>query len=404
MKTIKEIYRIGHGPSSSHTMAPRRASEQFLERNKDAARFEVILYGSLAATGKGHLTDVAILDVLEKTAPVTIIWENEIFLPYHPNGMTFKSFNNDNVLMEEWTVYSVGGGALEEEGGKKNTSPDIYPITKMTEILNWCEDTGKGFWEYVNDSENDPYLMDYLEEVWITMKNAVERGLQAEGRLPGPLNLPRKAANYYIKSMGYQHTLKSRGAVFSYALAVSEENASGGLIVTAPTCGSSGVLPAVLYHSFKAYEIAKPRILKALATAGLVGNIAKTNASISGAEVGCQGEIGVACAMAAAAVCQLFGGSCAQIEYSAEMALEHHLGMTCDPVCGLVQIPCIERNAFAAARAMDANIFATYTDGTHRVSYDKVVETMKKTGHDMPYLYRETSIGGLASNYEQMDY
>ncbi len=403
MKTIKEIYRIGHGPSSSHTMAPRRASEQFLARNLEAARFEVTLYGSLAATGKGHLTDVAILDVLEKKAPVKIIWENEIFLPYHPNGMTFKSFNNENVLMEEWTVYSVGGGALEEEG-KKNTSPDIYPITKMTEILNWCEDTGKGFWEYVNDIENDPYLMDYLEEVWQTMQNAVERGLQAEGRLPGPLNLPRKAANYYIKSMGYQRTLKSRGAVFSYALAVSEENASGGLIVTAPTCGSSGVLPAVLYHSAKAYDIAKPRIIKAIATAGLFGNIAKANASISGAEVGCQGEIGVACAMAAAAVCQLFGGSCAQIEYSAEMALEHHLGMTCDPVCGLVQIPCIERNAFAAARAMDANIFATYTDGTHRVSYDKVVETMKNTGHDMPHLYRETSIGGLAQNYEQMDY
>jgi L-serine dehydratase len=385
-------------------MAPRRASEQFLARNPEAARFEVTLYGSLAATGKGHLTDVAILDVLEKKAPVTIIWENEIFLPYHPNGMTFKSFNNENVLMEEWTVYSVGGGALEEEGGKKNSSPDIYPITKMTDILNWCEDTGKGFWEYVSDVENDPYLMDYLEEVWQTMQNAVERGLQTEGRLPGPLNLPRKAANYYIKAVGYQRSLRSRGTVFSYALAVSEENASGGLIVTAPTCGSSGVLPAVLYHSYKAYEIAKPRILKAIATAGLVGNIAKTNASISGAEVGCQGEIGVACAMAAAAVCQLFGGSCAQIEYSAEMALEHHLGMTCDPVCGLVQIPCIERNAFAAARAMDANIFATYTDGTHRVSYDKVVETMKNTGHDMPHLYRETSIGGLAQNYEQMDY
>ena len=403
MKTIKEIYRIGHGPSSSHTMAPRRASEQFLARNLEAARFEVTLYGSLAATGKGHLTDVAILDVLEKKAPVKIIWENEIFLPYHPNGMTFKSFNNENVLMEEWTVYSVGGGALEEEG-KKNTSPDIYPITKMTEILNWCEDTGKGFWEYVNDIENDPYLMDYLEEVWMTMKAAVERGLQTEGRLPGPLNLPRKAANYHIKAMGYQHTLKSRGLVFSYALAVSEENASGGLIVTAPTCGSSGVLPSVLYHSAKAYEIAKPRILNALATAALVGNIAKTNASISGAEVGCQGEVGVACAMAAAAVCQLFGGSCAQIEYAAEMALEHHLGMTCDPVCGLVQIPCIERNAFAAARAMDANIFATYTDGTHRVSYDKVVDTMKRTGHDMPLIYRETSAGGLASEYEQMDY
>ena len=403
MKTIKEIYRIGHGPSSSHTMAPRFASEQFLARHPEAVRFEVTLYGSLALTGKGHLTDVAIMDVFHDKAPVTINWESDIFLPYHPNGMTFKAFNSEGVMTEEWTVYSVGGGALEEEG-KPAVIPDIYPITKMTDILNWCEDTGKAYWEYVKDVENDPYLMDYLEEVWMTMKAAVERGLQTEGRLPGPLNLPRKAANYHIKAMGYQHTLKSRGLVFSYALAVSEENASGGLIVTAPTCGSSGVLPSVLYHSAKAYDIAKPRILNALATAALVGNIAKTNASISGAEVGCQGEVGVACAMAAAAVCQLFGGSCAQIEYAAEMALEHHLGMTCDPVCGLVQIPCIERNAFAAARAMDANIFATYTDGTHRVSYDKVVDTMKRTGHDMPLIYRETSAGGLASEYEQMDY
>ena len=394
---------MGHGPSSSHTMAPRFASERFLARHPEAARFEVTLYGSLALTGKGHLTDVAIMDVFGEKTPVTINWQPDIFLPYHPNGMTFKSFDAEGVMTEEWTVYSVGGGALEEEG-RPAVLPDIYPITKMTDILNWCESKGKAYWEYVKDVENDPYLMDYLEEVWMTMKSAVERGLQTEGRLPGPLNLPRKAANYHIKAMGYQHTLKSRGLVFSYALAVSEENASGGLIVTAPTCGSSGVLPAVLYHSAKAYDIAKPRILNALATAALVGNIAKTNASISGAEVGCQGEVGVACAMAAAAVCQLFGGSCAQIEYAAEMALEHHLGMTCDPVCGLVQIPCIERNAFAAARAMDANIYATYTDGTHRVSYDKVVETMKKTGHDMPLLYRETSTGGLASGYEQMDY
>ena len=403
MKTIKEIYRMGHGPSSSHTMAPRFASERFLARHPEAARFEVTLYGSLALTGKGHLTDVAIMDVFGDKTPVTINWQPDIFLPYHPNGMTFKSFDAEGVMTEEWTVYSVGGGALEEEG-RPAIIPDIYPITKMTDILNWCESKGKAYWEYVKDVENDPYLMDYLEEVWMTMKAAVERGLQTEGRLPGPLNLPRKAANYHVKAMGYQHTLKSRGLVFSYALAVSEENASGGLIVTAPTCGSSGVLPAVLYHSAKAYDIAKPRILNALATAALVGNLAKTNASISGAEVGCQGEVGVACAMAAAAVCQLFGGSCAQIEYAAEMALEHHLGMTCDPVCGLVQIPCIERNAFAAARAMDANIYATYTDGTHRVSYDKVVETMKKTGHDMPLLYRETSTGGLASGYEQMDY
>lgn len=401
MKTIKEIYRIGHGPSSSHTMAPHKAAETFLERNKNAHSFEVTLYGSLAATGKGHFTDKAILEVLKPYGSVSIVWQPKIFLPYHPNGMTFKSFDKDNKPIESWTVYSIGGGALEEEGKPVNI-PDIYPMTYMTDILKWCERNGKTYWEYVIEYERDSTLTDFLKKIWDTMKEEVERGLEKEGRLPGPLNLPRKAAHYHIKALGYQHTLRSRGLVFSYALAVSEENASGNVVVTAPTCGSSGVLPAVLYHLWKNYEFSEIRILRALATAALVGNIAKTNASISGAEVGCQGEVGVACAMAAAAACQLFGGSPAQIEYAAEMALEHHLGMTCDPVCGLVQIPCIERNAFAAARAMDANIYATFTDGTHRVSYDKVVETMNKTGRDLPFLYKETSEGGLAINYKQM--
>jgi L-serine dehydratase len=402
MKTIKEIYRIGHGPSSSHTMAPRFAAEQFLERHPDAASFEVTLYGSLAATGKGHFTDVAIKEVIEPHAPVNIVWEPKIFLPYHPNGMTFKAFDESHNQLDEWTVYSVGGGALEEEG-KPSILPDLYTMTTMTEIMKWCEKNGKTYWEYVLDSENDKGLTAYLQKVWAAMSEAVERGLRSEGRLPGPLNLPRKAAQYNIKAMGYQHTLRSRGLVFSYALAVAEENASGGLIVTAPTCGSSGVLPAVLYHLRKSYNFDDVRIVRALMTAGLIGNIVKTNASISGAEVGCQGEVGVACAMAAGAACQLFGGSVAQIEYACEMALEHHLGMTCDPVCGLVQIPCIERNAFAAARALDANIYSTFTDGNHRVSFDKVVATMNKTGRDIPYLYRETSEGGLAEDYKQME-
>jgi L-serine dehydratase len=401
MKTIKEIYRIGHGPSSSHTMAPRFAAEQFLERHPDAALFEVTLYGSLAATGKGHFTDVAILEVMEPHAKVNIVWEPKTFLPYHPNGMTFKAFDEGRNLLDEWTVYSVGGGALEEEG-KPSILPDLYTMTTMTEIMKWCEKNGKTYWEYVLDSENDKGLTAYLQKVWAAMSEAVERGLRSEGRLPGPLNLPRKAAQYNIKAMGYQHTLRSRGLVFSYALAVAEENASGGLIVTAPTCGSCGVLPAVLYHLRKSYNFDDVRIVRALMTAGLIGNIVKTNASISGAEVGCQGEVGVACAMAAGAACQLFGGSVAQIEYACEMALEHHLGMTCDPVCGLVQIPCIERNAFAAARALDANIYSTFTDGRHRVSFDKVVATMNKTGRDMPYLYKETSEGGLAEDYKQM--
>ena len=402
MKTIKELYRIGMGPSSSHTMGPRKAAEIYLSKHPEAAAFEVTLYGSLGATGKGHMTDVAILDVLKRHTPdVKIIWEPKTFLPFHPNGMKYCTLDANGNHLDEWTVYSVGGGALAEEGANTIETPDVYDMDSMTDILLWCEKTGRSYWEYVEECEG-PEIWDYLHEVWKVMKAAVERGLDNEGVLPGPLNLRRKASAYFIKASGYQANLRSRGLVFSYALAVSEENASGGVIVTAPTCGSCGVLPAVLYHLQKTREFSEMRILRALATAGLVGNVVKTKASISGAEVGCQGEVGVACAMAAAAANQLFGGSPAQIEYSAEMGLEHHLGMTCDPVCGLVQIPCIERNAYAAARALDSNIYATFTDGTHRVSFDKVVEVMKETGHDLPSLYKETSEGGLAKDYEQM--
>ena len=402
MKTLKELYRIGIGPSSSHTMGPRKAAEMFLEKHPEAKSFEVTLYGSLAATGKGHMTDVAIIDTLEPHAPLNLLWEPEIFLPYHPNGMLFKSKDENGNVTDEWTVFSVGGGALAEEGISTVASPDIYEMSKMSQILGWCERTGRSYWEYVQQCE-DSDIWDYLHEVWKTMSEAVERGLEQEGALPGPLNLRRKAATYYIKANGYQANLKSRGLVFAYALAVSEENASGGKIVTAPTCGSCGVVPAVLYHLRKSREFSELRILRALATAGLVGNIVKHNATISGAEGGCQAEVGVACSMAAAAASQLFGGSPAQIEYASEMGLEHHLGMTCDPVCGLVQIPCIERNAYAAARALDSNIYSAFTDGTHRVSFDKVVEVMKQTGHDLPSLYKETSTGGLAKDYKQME-
>ena len=402
MKTIKELYRIGMGPSSSHTMGPRKAAEIYLNKHPEAAAFEVTLYGSLGATGKGHMTDVAILDVLRtKTPDVKIIWEPKTFLPFHPNGMKYCAIDANGNRSDEWTVFSVGGGALAEESANTIETPDVYDMDSMTDILLWCEKTGRSYWEYVEECEG-PEIWDYLHEVWKVMKAAVERGLDNEGVLPGPLNLRRKASAYFIKASGYQANLRSRGLVFSYALAVSEENASGGVIVTAPTCGSCGVLPAVLYHLQKTREFSEMRILRALATAGLVGSVVKTKASISGAEVGCQGEVGVACAMAAAAANQLFGGSPAQIEYSAEMGLEHHLGMTCDPVCGLVQIPCIERNAYAAARALDSNIYAIFTDGTHRDSFDKVVEVMKETGHDLPSLYKETSEGGLAKDYEQM--
>ena len=394
MKSIKELFRIGYGPSSSHTMGPRRAAEMFLQKHPEAATFEITLYGSLAATGKGHMTDVALLDVMPNAK---IIWRSDIFLDYHPNGMTFKSFDNEGKTTDEWTVFSIGGGALAEEG-KNIESDDIYTMTTMTEILDYCNKTGKSYWEYVEECEGVE-IWDYLADIWNVMKESVEAGLDAEGVLPGPLHLRRKAATYNIKATGYQDNLRSRGLVFAYALAVSEHNASGGKIVTAPTCGSCGVLPGVLYHLWKSKNINEVRILRALATAGLFGNIVKQNASISGAEVGCQGEVGVACAMAAAAANQLFGGSPTQIEYAAEMGLEHHLGMTCDPVCGLVQIPCIERNAYAAARALDSNIYASFSDGLHSVSFDKVVSVMKQKGHDLPSLYKKHYKGGLAKDY-----
>ena len=378
-------------------MGPQKAVKMFLERNGSAAAFEVTLYGSLAATGKGHMTDVAINEVLAPTAPVTISWQPGVFLPFHPNGMKFAAIDGNHNVTDEWTVYSIGGGALSEGRGNGDIfdTEEVYNMNSLTEIMQWCEETGRSYWEYVDMCE-DASIWDYLMEVWHTMQDAVERGISHEGRQPGPLNLARKAPTYYVKASGYKQSLQTRGLVYAYALAVSEENASGGTIVTAPTCGACGVLPAVLYHLSRGHQFNDSRILHAIATAGLIGNIVKQNASISGADVGCQGEVGVACAMASAAACQLFGGSPSQIEYAAEMGHEHNLGMTCDPVCGLVQIPCIERNAFAATRVLDANLYSAFSDGTHRVPFDKVVNVMKQTGHDIPSLYKETSEGGLA--------
>lgn len=401
MESLKELYRIGKGPSSSHTMGPQKAAQIFAAHHHNAKAFKATLYGSLAATGKGHMTDVAIEEVLKPIAPINIDWKPSVFLPFHPNGMTFSAFDEDGHEVDSWTVYSVGGGALSEGGETRwlTDTKDVYKKNTLKEILTWCDNHGRSYWEYVDECEESS-IWDYLMEVWKAMQESVERGLDHEGALPGPLNLPRKASTYFVKAQGYKPSLASRCLVSAYALAVSEENASGGTIVTAPTCGSCGVMPAVLYHMSRSHEVSDTRILHALATAGLFGNIVKKNASISGAEVGCQGEVGVACAMASAAACQLFGGTPSQIEYAAEMGLEHHLGMTCDPVCGLVQIPCIERNAFAATRALDANLYAALSDGKHRVSFDRVVNVMKQTGHDLPSLYKETSEGGLAKDYE----
>lgn len=393
MESIKEIFKIGKGPSSSHTMGPRKAAQLFKEKNKDAASFGVTLYGSLAATGKGHLTDVAILEIFGEDK-CKINWREDVVLPQHTNGLFFEAYNATGEVTDAWTTFSIGGGDISDNGIRSEKA-SIYPHTTMTEILNWCKENGTTFWEYVAMYE-DKDLEDYLYEVWNVMRAAVIRGLDNEGVLPGGLKLCRKAASFYMKAKGFQGSMQRRAMTFSFALAVAEENAAGGTIVTAPTCGSCGVLPAVFFLNQKFYEFTDRKIIKALATAGLIGNIIKTNASISGAAVGCQGEIGSACSMAAGASVQLFGGTPSQVEYAAAMGMEHFLGLTCDPICGLVQIPCIERNAFAATRAVDANVYSLMTDGNHRVSFDNVIEVMKRTGHDIPSLYKETSGGGLA--------
>lgn len=402
MDSIKQIYRIGHGPSSSHTIAPMRASEMFLQQIAElpVARLEVTLYGSLAATGKGHMTDQAILSVLNPVYPTTILWEPRVELTFHPNGLRFLALDSEGEELKEFKVYSIGGGTLANEYFNEQVSTPVYDLSTLNEIISYLDQRGKSYWEYVEQCEG-PDIWDHLEQVWQVMKQSVHDGLAAEGVLPGGLGLRRKAADTMIKAASYKDSVKSRGTVYSYALAVSEQNAAGGKVVTAPTCGSSGVLPAVLLYLQETRGFSDARILRALATAGLFGNVARTNASISGAEVGCQGEVGVACAMAAAAASQLFGGTLYQIEYAAEMGLEHHLGLTCDPVCGLVQIPCIERNAFAASRALDANTYANFTDGRHRVSFDQVVAAMHQTGKDLPSLYKETAEGGLALLHEK---
>ena len=416
MKSIKDVYKIGKGPSSSHTMGPFKAVRHYLDNHEDTDHLHVTLYGSLAATGKGHLTDIAINEAFatwgwtdketlecktRRDGDVTIEWKPDENLQVHPNGMKIASVNMDGDLYDRWTYYSIGGGDIicMEHPLESEENGDIYEMTTLTDILEWCNNTGKNFWEYVDETEGKDGVWEHLELVWKVMQEAVERGIEQEGALPGPLHIRRKALSYHVRAFGQGDTFKTRGLVFSYALAVSEENACGGTIVTAPTCGSCGVMPSVLYHMKTRYGFSDNRMIRALATAGLIGAVVKHNASVSGAEVGCQGEVGVACAMAAAAVAQLMGGSPAQIEYAAEMGLEHHLGLTCDPVGGLVQIPCIERNAYAAARAMDAGIYALYTDGLHRVSFDQVVHVMKETGKDLPLVYRETSLGGLAKAF-----
>ncbi len=397
MKSIRELYRIGYGPSSSHTMGPRRAAEEFKQKYPNAASYIVELFGSLAATGKGHLTEKAIIDAFEPI-PTKVEWRDKKSLPLHPNGMIFKALDQVGSVSGDWTVYSTGGGAIRSQEDWDRAEPSVYPVTTMDGILQWTSETGGNLWEFVEQHEGKD-IWSYLEIVWETMKDAIQCGLDNEGLLPGTLRLQRKAAGYKTKSVNSSRIMREIGSVSAYALAVAEENAGGGKIVTAPTCGSCGVVPATLYFLRESYDFPEMRILRALATAGLIGTLVKENASIAGAEVGCQGEIGTACAMAAAAAAQLLGGTVSQIEYAAEMGIEHHLGLTCDPVEGYVQIPCIERNPAAAIRALHSAAFAIFSDGGHRISFDEVVQTMKETGQDMQKAYKETSEKGLAKNW-----
>jgi len=400
MESLRQLYRIGTGPSSSHTMAPRQAALIFLEKHPGASLYRVTLFGSLAATGRGHLTDKALADVFQShNSELELLWVPEKQLPLHPNGMRFEALTDSGATLHSWEVYSVGGGALQDSE-ESVAPPKIYTLTTLAEILESLDRSGESLWEYVLNCE-DPNFLDFLDNVWDVMSSAINQGLTHVGILPGGLGLGRKAHTFYRKSSLYGLDMKNNARIWAYALAVSEENANGGIIVTAPTCGASGVLPAVLRYLNETLECSHEDTLRALATAGLIGNLVKKNASISGAEVGCQGEIGTACAMAAAAATQLHGGTNKQIEYAAEMGLEHHLGLTCDPVNGLVQIPCIERNAHAATRALSCCHFALLSGGEHKISFDEITLVMNETGQALPLLYRETSAGGIAQAYRK---
>ena len=391
MESLKELYKAGNGPSSSHTMGPQRAAEQFKNKYPEAASFKAHLYGSLAATGEVHLTDYIIKKTLEPKH-VEIIWREDIVKPYHPNGMMLEAIDAEGNVIGDWTIYSVGGGTIAEEGMRNAGGNDTYPHSTMEEIIAWCKENHKNFVDYVK-TYDDEDIMDFLVTIKDAMKQSIIDGLNTTEVIPGKLNLERKA-HYFYKQ--YLANKELNTLLYSYALAASEQNASGNVIVTAPTCGSAGVLPGVFFAMQDFYGYSDEMILEALAVAGLVGVLVKRNGSVSGAEVGCQGEVGVACAMAAAAVAFLKGGSLRQIEYAAEIGLEHHLGMTCDPAYGYVQIPCIERNAMGAQRAVDAANYALLTDGEHHVTFDQIVKIMDETGRDLMDKYRETSKGGIA--------
>ena len=392
MDSIRELYKIGKGPSSSHTMGPEKICKNVLLKYQGDS-YKVILYGSLAFTGKGHLTDKIIKEILPN-CEVEFSFDKKV---EHPNTMDVYIYKNNSLIAEE-RYYSIGGGSILRKGDKLEELKSIYPHKNFEEIKNYCIKNNLRLYEYVYKFE-DNKIKDYLLTVWQTMKESIHLGLHTEGNLPGPLEVKRKARSL-LYNQSQKNSIELR-LVSAYAYAVSEVNASGGTVVTAPTCGAAGVLPSVLYYLMDIQKYPEARIIDALATAGLVGNVVKYNASISGAEAGCQAEIGTACSMAASAHSELTNGKIDNIEYAAEIALEHHLGLTCDPVLGYVQIPCIERNAVAAHRAINASELSYLLMGTRKVSFDTVVQTMKETGYDLNSNYRETSLGGLAKNFKK---
>lgn len=394
MYSLSQLYRIGRGPSSSHTMGPEKICKIFNERCIDADKIKVILYGSLALTGVGHGTDKIITSTLDR--PCSIIFDTTTKVP-HPNTMDLFAYKEESEI-SFMRAFSVGGGQVVIEGEEADLK-QVYPLTFFKDIKDYCEMNDIRLPDYVAECESEVY--EHLAEVWQKMKECIRKGLFTSGILPGGLNISRKAGFLY-KSNHINETMetKENRLICAYAFAVGEQNASMETVVTAPTCGAAGVLPAVLYYMQKKHSFPDEKIIKALATAGIIGNIIKTNASISGAECGCQAEIGSACSMAAAALGELFEMNLDQIEYAAEIAMEHHLGLTCDPVLGLVQIPCIERNAVAAMRAINATNLANFLSQSRKISFDMIVETMYNTGKDISVFYRETSEGGLAKLYK----
>ena len=400
MQSIRTLYKVGKGPSSSHTMGPERAAKLFREMTPEADRYEVILYGSLAKTGIGHGTDRVLVDTLAPYPAKIVFASIDPGNMKHPNTLDLIAYK-DNKETQRIRVESVGGGDIVVEGEAQHADADIYPENSFAEIARFCQWRHVSLPQYVELNEG-PEIWSFLEHIWQVMRQSVQDGLAAEGILPGGLNVQRKAKYLYERT----HLLdlpqvRELQLVCAYAFAVAEQNAGNGTVVTAPTCGSCGVLPAVLMYMQEKYDLPDRKIAEALGVAGLFGNLVRHNASISGAECGCQAEIGTACSMAAAAMGELTGLTIEEQEYAAEIAMEHQLGLTCDPICGLVQIPCIERNAVAAKRAIDSANLAHMLVGTRTISFDMVVRTMYETGISMNRAFRETSEGGLAKLYSR---